>query len=831
MKSKKILLCLAIGVSFLFENNGYAAEKIEWIGDGTGYRNSLIVSGGKKLHFCGMEDKDYRVCYYYTGTSGIKPENKEAYKWFEMPKRDRRKSFYIPSNYEIPDYLQEQWLQEEKIGRYTDIQWQVRIAEKIVEENTVTIYIEMSPDSIYKLIYDYNIENTQYQEENSIVYLYDGAKSVTHTVKDYFGQHFVGWSLERKDGTELMMNSGQIFLFNGKDADQYVAKYVGKWEKTYPMSLEKSEYFFKSIDEGESACERQKVIIDNKSKYQGTLLIPESTYFEIIDFDKEKVLLPEGQVSFEIQPKGDLETGKYEEEIKILSDTGTDVSFWASFEVVEKQEESQTPKNKESDEVSDETKENEHEDTNTSEEELKKKSEENEAKDKIGEETHDTAENKEDSTNSNENTEKKQEELKTLQQEIENRKQQGEIKENTEKEKLDQSSEGKQDEKEKAIEVPKEKNQKTNAVDKIEDQTGKEEKQDQLKEDEYKKENISSQKNDEKSNEHNENKKIVEEVVIRQNRTSNEEKLEDKQAEVEQRQETTYVSHSSITSTNARLQDNDESKQPFIVADNKIIGWDAINEVLKVQSKSIEIHMNREQVIPKPLVDENKENKLTFILENLLEEKVTPQNDILKDYYFLKEEMLAKDKTIIRVATSLPQNHIIVLKNHMGKANANKYVVLYGIKDEKLQPIKIGQIDVNGDLSLMMPTGLDKYYIHICGDNYIKLKIGEKQSHVNGKLIENAMPVEIINNRSMVPLRFVAEGLGANVAWHNENKQVEIMEGNTRLVINVGEAKKAETSMAILNKGHVFVPLRYVSESMGAVVIWDNQTKSIEIIK
>ena len=92
MKSKKILLCLAIGVSFLFENNGYAAEKIEWIGDGTGYRNSLIVSGGKKLHFCGMEDKDYRVCYYYTGTSGIKPENKEAYKWFEMPKRERRKS-------------------------------------------------------------------------------------------------------------------------------------------------------------------------------------------------------------------------------------------------------------------------------------------------------------------------------------------------------------------------------------------------------------------------------------------------------------------------------------------------------------------------------------------------------------------------------------------------------------------------------------------------------------------------------------------------------------------------------------------------------------------
>jgi hypothetical protein len=51
------------------------------------------------------------------------------------------------------------------------------------------------------------------------------------------------------------------------------------------------------------------------------------------------------------------------------------------------------------------------------------------------------------------------------------------------------------------------------------------------------------------------------------------------------------------------------------------------------------------------------------------------------------------------------------------------------------------------------------------GDITITLTIGDSTAHVNGKAIELSVKAQIINGSTMVPLRFVAEGLGAEVDW------------------------------------------------------------------
>lgn len=53
------------------------------------------------------------------------------------------------------------------------------------------------------------------------------------------------------------------------------------------------------------------------------------------------------------------------------------------------------------------------------------------------------------------------------------------------------------------------------------------------------------------------------------------------------------------------------------------------------------------------------------------------------------------------------------------------------------------------------------------GDTVVSVQIGNPQGTVNGKKIALDAPPQLINNRTLVPVRFIAEALGAQVGWNN----------------------------------------------------------------
>jgi phosphate transport system substrate-binding protein len=60
------------------------------------------------------------------------------------------------------------------------------------------------------------------------------------------------------------------------------------------------------------------------------------------------------------------------------------------------------------------------------------------------------------------------------------------------------------------------------------------------------------------------------------------------------------------------------------------------------------------------------------------------------------------------------------------------------------------------------------------GTTSVILKVGQKQARVSGRTVDLDVPASLVSNRVMVPLRFVAEALGALVAWDAASKQVII---------------------------------------------------------
>ncbi|MDI3328086.1 MAG: NlpC/P60 family protein [Alicyclobacillaceae bacterium] len=94
----------------------------------------------------------------------------------------------------------------------------------------------------------------------------------------------------------------------------------------------------------------------------------------------------------------------------------------------------------------------------------------------------------------------------------------------------------------------------------------------------------------------------------------------------------------------------------------------------------------------------------------------------------------------------------------------------------------------------------------------------------------DAKPFIDENQRIQVPVRFVSEKLGYSVSWEalgdnvkvtikNANKVVVLRTGDNRATVN-GKSVILDTKVRLL-EGRTYVPLRFIAESLGSEVQWD----------
>lgn len=106
---------------------------------------------------------------------------------------------------------------------------------------------------------------------------------------------------------------------------------------------------------------------------------------------------------------------------------------------------------------------------------------------------------------------------------------------------------------------------------------------------------------------------------------------------------------------------------------------------------------------------------------------------------------------------------------------------------------------------------------------------------LDGKQLSFDVPPTIENGRTLVPLRAIFEALGAEVQWDGATQTVTATKGGTTIKLTVGgQAYKngqpvtLDVPAKIIN-GRTLVPLRFVSEALGASVKWDGSTQTITI--
>lgn len=107
----------------------------------------------------------------------------------------------------------------------------------------------------------------------------------------------------------------------------------------------------------------------------------------------------------------------------------------------------------------------------------------------------------------------------------------------------------------------------------------------------------------------------------------------------------------------------------------------------------------------------------------------------------------------------------------------------------------------------------------VFGFNHTPLKASNRVTLDGAKVIEN---------RTLVPLRSIFEELGASVEWNQKDKTVTATKGSTTVWLKLGSKNTKVNGQTVIidvpaksYNGSTYVPLRFVSEAMGANVNWD----------
>lgn|GEM_PF-2550427 len=107
---------------------------------------------------------------------------------------------------------------------------------------------------------------------------------------------------------------------------------------------------------------------------------------------------------------------------------------------------------------------------------------------------------------------------------------------------------------------------------------------------------------------------------------------------------------------------------------------------------------------------------------------------------------------------------------------------------------------------------------------------------IDGNQLQMEVEPVIENGRTLVPLRAIFEALGATIAWdeetetitaHKDSITLSIQIGNMTVIKN-GESIIYDTSPMIID-GRTMVPVRMVAESLETELTWDESTKTVMI--
>jgi titin len=124
----------------------------------------------------------------------------------------------------------------------------------------------------------------------------------------------------------------------------------------------------------------------------------------------------------------------------------------------------------------------------------------------------------------------------------------------------------------------------------------------------------------------------------------------------------------------------------------------------------------------------------------------------------------------------------------------------------------------------------------------IKLTIDKKTYMVNGVQMTMDVAPVIMESRTLGPVRYIAEAIGAGVSWDAVERKATVTLGSKSIEMWIGkntarvggvfvliDPENPEVKPLILPPGRTMLPFRFIAEQLGADVGWDPVKREVTI--
>lgn len=118
----------------------------------------------------------------------------------------------------------------------------------------------------------------------------------------------------------------------------------------------------------------------------------------------------------------------------------------------------------------------------------------------------------------------------------------------------------------------------------------------------------------------------------------------------------------------------------------------------------------------------------------------------------------------------------------------------------------------------------------------VHMQLGSSKATINNVRYILEQPPLVVNGRSMVPLRFFTEALGASITWNAADRSVHVENAEVSAILYINNRKATVNDKVVtmdaapmIFSGRTLVPVKFISEVLGYKVEWLESSKTIII--
>jgi hypothetical protein len=154
--------------------------------------------------------------------------------------------------------------------------------------------------------------------------------------------------------------------------------------------------------------------------------------------------------------------------------------------------------------------------------------------------------------------------------------------------------------------------------------------------------------------------------------------------------------------------------------------------------------------------------------------------------------------------------------------------------NEGANTIKVTAFDAAGNKGTATVTVT--YTKPVVKQTVVKVQIGSDIMTVNGKVVQLDAAPEIVNGRTFLPLRAISEALGATVDYIADTQGITVVLGTNTIGLQIGNTSAVVNGTVMtldappyIKNSRTMVPLRVIAEGLGATVEWDPALRVVTI--